>query len=205
MDVFDALISKRAYKKAFTYSETRTILQQGDARLHPEESFDPNLLKLFLDHYDQFVAIHQQSLERKQQFQDQRLNVLVLEDDDLLLSTINEHFHETLDYADFLGFETITGMNRFLDENPAYYPQLCFIDVNLPDGSGHDAAEGLKERFPESHLICITADEDIDVNRVNLYGHRVFRKVPGQMDEFMGNLVKTAAIIKEYHANPYKI
>ncbi len=205
VDVFDALISKRAYKKAFTYNDAKLIMKDGDDRLKPLESFDPRLLKVFLDNFDSFVAIHQKSLEAEKEFKEQRLNVLILEDDEWLVGLMKERFGETLPYADIYSFLTIREMKEFIDLNSDFIPQVCFIDVNLPDGIGHDAAAELKERFADSHLICITADDDIDIARVNLYGHRVFRKIPAYMDAFMNNLIKTTQIIREYHSNPFKI
>ncbi len=205
VDVFDALISKRSYKKAFSYDDAKKVLKEGDLRLNPNESFDPKLLNVFLDHYDSFVTIHQNSLKAEQEFSGQRTNVLLLEDDIMLVKMIEEHFEDILSYVDLLSFSTIGEMNEYLTQNLSYSPHICFIDVNLPDGIGHDAAADLKERFPDSHLISITADEDINIEKVNLYGHRVFRKIPNQMDEFMKNLVKTTEIIREYHLNPFKL
>ncbi|NQT63788.1 MAG: HD domain-containing protein [Candidatus Marinimicrobia bacterium] len=56
-DVFDALVSSRPYKKAFTYEHTYTILEKGDGRVMPDH-FDPDVLALFLKHFDQFVGLH---------------------------------------------------------------------------------------------------------------------------------------------------
>ncbi|MBU2511916.1 response regulator [bacterium] len=205
VDVFDALISKRSYKKAFSYKDAMTVLKEGDQRLNPLQSFDPKMLKIFLDHYDAFVAIHKNSLQAEQEFSGQRTNVLLLEDDKVLVKMIEEHFEDILSYVDILSFQTIKEMKDYLAQNPLYSPHICFLDVNLPDGIGHDAAADLKARYPESHLISITADEDINIEKVNLYGHRVFRKIPNQMDDFMKNLVKTTEIIREYHLNPFKL
>jgi len=43
-DVYDALISKRPYKKAFTHEESVRIIAESSA-----SQFDPVLVKLFLD------------------------------------------------------------------------------------------------------------------------------------------------------------
>jgi len=56
-DVFDALVSVRPYKKAFTYEDTHAILEKGDGRVMPEH-FDPDVLALFLKHYNKFVGLH---------------------------------------------------------------------------------------------------------------------------------------------------
>ena len=59
VDVFDALVSVRPYKDAFDYNRTFEIFEKGDGRVMPIH-FDPELLHLFLEHYDQFVELHQE-------------------------------------------------------------------------------------------------------------------------------------------------
>jgi putative two-component system response regulator len=54
-DVFDALTSVRPYKKAFPNEQAVQILSEGRAK-----HFDPQLVDLFLDHFDDVVAIQQQ-------------------------------------------------------------------------------------------------------------------------------------------------
>lgn len=58
VDVFDALVTARSYKDAFSYADAAQILREGDDRLEPHRHFDPALLALFLGHYDRFTAIH---------------------------------------------------------------------------------------------------------------------------------------------------
>ena len=52
VDIFDALLSERPYKKAFELPKAVEIMQEGC-----ETFFDPTLLQLFLDNLDQFIAI----------------------------------------------------------------------------------------------------------------------------------------------------
>ncbi|MBL7031670.1 MAG: HD domain-containing protein [Nitrospira sp.] len=58
VDVFDALVSERPYKPAFSYEKTLDIMKNGDERVHPQH-FDPDILKVFIEHYDDFVKIHE--------------------------------------------------------------------------------------------------------------------------------------------------
>jgi putative two-component system response regulator len=51
-DVFDALISKRVYKKAFSLDETAQIITDGRAK-----HFDPELVDIFLSVRPRFVEI----------------------------------------------------------------------------------------------------------------------------------------------------
>lgn len=51
-DVYDALISKRVYKPAFSHDKARRILLEGRGR-----HFDPAVVDAFLDAEDEFIAI----------------------------------------------------------------------------------------------------------------------------------------------------
>ncbi|MCP4755910.1 MAG: PAS domain S-box protein [Proteobacteria bacterium] len=205
VDVFDALVSKRSYKDSFDYHEAQSIMKKGDARLDPNVSFDPDLLTIFLSNYEAFVEIHKKSIMAEQEFLRQTMDVLLLDNDRTFQKLLNENYKEELPCVKLSAFSTMAAMDDFLQSNPDYNPNLCFIDVNLPDGSGHTAAERLKTKYPESHLICITADEDIDHTKVHLYGNRVFRKVPQRMKDFFENIVRTTKIVKEYDLNPMRI
>lgn len=55
-DVYDALRSKRPYKKGFSRQETMDIIVHGDNRTMPEH-FDPVILKAFVANEDKFNAI----------------------------------------------------------------------------------------------------------------------------------------------------
>ncbi len=53
-DVFDALMSKRVYKEAFSYEKTAQIISEGSGT-----SFDPQLVELLLTNGEQFQEIFQ--------------------------------------------------------------------------------------------------------------------------------------------------
>ncbi|MFH2059671.1 MAG: HD domain-containing phosphohydrolase [Pseudomonadota bacterium] len=52
-DVYDALVSERVYKKAFTHEKAKSIIEKESG-----EHFDPELVKTFLKCSDKFVGIH---------------------------------------------------------------------------------------------------------------------------------------------------
>ncbi len=58
-DIYDALISKRVYKPAFSHEETVRIITQGDGRVMPDH-FDPDLLQAFTTQAEQFRDIAKQ-------------------------------------------------------------------------------------------------------------------------------------------------
>jgi putative two-component system response regulator len=51
-DVFDALSHKRVYKEAWSLEKVRNFIVEQRGKM-----FDPRLVDLFLDHFDEFVAI----------------------------------------------------------------------------------------------------------------------------------------------------
>ena len=53
-DVYDALVSKRVYKDAFTHDAARTIIEEGSGK-----HFDPDVVDAFLAVGDKFLAIQQ--------------------------------------------------------------------------------------------------------------------------------------------------
>jgi putative two-component system response regulator len=53
-DVYDALISKRVYKSAFTHEKAVSIIQEGSGN-----HFDPAIVEAFLDISDRFREIAQ--------------------------------------------------------------------------------------------------------------------------------------------------
>ena len=55
-DVYDALVSVRHYKQAFSHEEAVRILLEGDARTRPEH-FDPEVLTAFRQAHDEFRQI----------------------------------------------------------------------------------------------------------------------------------------------------
>ena len=62
-DVYDALISQRPYKKAFSHNKAVKIISE-----HSGTQFDPYLVKIFLDHEIEFENI---KIERSQEIQTQ--------------------------------------------------------------------------------------------------------------------------------------
>jgi HD-GYP domain-containing protein (c-di-GMP phosphodiesterase class II) len=55
-DVYDALISKRVYKPAFSHEQTVRLITEGDGRTEPTH-FDPDILKAFVAEEGAFRAI----------------------------------------------------------------------------------------------------------------------------------------------------
>lgn len=60
-DIFDALISERPYKKAFSLEKALEIMKEGKG-----EFFDPTLLELFLDNLDVFLGIMEEFKDKNE-------------------------------------------------------------------------------------------------------------------------------------------
>jgi response regulator RpfG family c-di-GMP phosphodiesterase len=58
-DVYDALRSKRSYKSPLSHSETLRIFKEGDARVRPQDHFDPALLATFFRIEHIFAKIYE--------------------------------------------------------------------------------------------------------------------------------------------------
>jgi len=66
VDVFDALVSKRVYKEAYSYDQAYNIMLKGNDRLNPKKHFDPRILSLFTENFDKFLQIHQEFSLKKE-------------------------------------------------------------------------------------------------------------------------------------------
>lgn len=53
VDVFDALVSKRCYKEAYSFEKAKTIMESSLG-----EMFDPELGKVFINSWDEFVTLY---------------------------------------------------------------------------------------------------------------------------------------------------
>ncbi len=56
-DIYDALRSKRSYKRAFTHEEAYRIIVEGDGRVEPHH-FDPDVLKVFIERHEFFDEVY---------------------------------------------------------------------------------------------------------------------------------------------------
>lgn len=61
-DVYDALISRRAYKDPFSHEKAVHIITSGDGRTAPEH-FDPKILSVFKENHELFFEISQRYAE----------------------------------------------------------------------------------------------------------------------------------------------
>lgn len=82
------------------------------------------------------------------------LSILVVEDDlllqKLLSGALKQEDHNVFSAATFKD-----GLKLFEEKRP----HIVFIDLELPDDSGHELARQIKEMRPKTHVIIATASE----------------------------------------------
>ncbi|GFO57134.1 HD family phosphohydrolase [Geomonas sp. Red276] len=61
-DVYDALRSRRSYKRPMTHQEALQVFREGDERINPEGHFDPAVLAAFFKIEGMFEAIYDSSI-----------------------------------------------------------------------------------------------------------------------------------------------
>ncbi|MFA4994387.1 MAG: response regulator [Bdellovibrionales bacterium] len=104
------------------------------------------------------------------------LHILVVEDSDLL----RQIFSKTLGKEHIIEAAATAkeGLALYLKKNP----DLVFLDILLPDGSGHDLAFQIKEHNPKTFVVMATASdytddkEEATFNRVDGFLTKPFSK-----------------------------
>lgn len=91
--------------------------------------------------------------------------VYILEDDLSICGLIKVALE--MNGLDFKGFATV---KSFLDGVADSVPDVCLIDIMLPDGSGLDALRAVKAKHPKVSVIMLSAlgKEEDKVNALNL-------------------------------------
>ncbi len=91
--------------------------------------------------------------------------VYILEDDLSICGLIKVALE--MNGLDFKAFATV---KSFLDGVAESVPDVCLIDIMLPDGSGLDALRAVKAKYPKVSVIMLSAlgKEEDKVNALNL-------------------------------------
>lgn len=91
--------------------------------------------------------------------------VYILEDDLSICGLIKVALE--MNGLDFKAFQTV---KSFIDGVKESVPDVCLIDIMLPDGSGVDALKAVKSKYPKVSVIMLSAlsKEEDKVNALNL-------------------------------------
>lgn len=116
-----------------------------------------------------------------------QLHILVVEDHDLLRKMFSEAFRNI--HTVHTASSAEEGWKLYLDKTP----DIVFLDIGLPDTSGHELAHRIKERNPASYVIMATSsdyEEDMEeAARNNADGFIVKpfdkKKITGYIDRYL--------------------
>lgn len=103
-------------------------------------------------------------------------NVLVIDDEEAICSAFARFFRSR-----GWSVETASTGREGLARYAARRPDVVFLDVRLPDGSGLDFLRDLRESDPEGRIILITAFGDMDVV-LNAAKAQAFEYLPKPID-----------------------
>jgi DNA-binding response OmpR family regulator len=94
-----------------------------------------------------------------------KLCVLVVEDSALL----REIFRKALrgQYAVYAASGAKEGWMLYQDKRP----DIVFVDIGLPDGSGHDLTRKIKEATPSAYIVMATANDTIEEKEIAAHNH----------------------------------
>ena len=81
------------------------------------------------------------------------LDILVVEDNIFLRNLLCETLQSTHKVCSAGSIKE--GLQLYLDKAP----DIVFLDINLPDGSGHDLARQIKQHGPGSFIVMATAND----------------------------------------------
>ena len=93
-----------------------------------------------------------------------RLNILIVEDQSFLRNLLAEVLRT--DYAIETAADLKEGWNLYVKKAP----DIVFLDIQLPDGSGHALAHRIKELDPASYIVMVTASnqrDDVELAKEN--------------------------------------
>ena len=95
----------------------------------------------------------------------EKLRVLVVEDNDLL----REMFRLALrgQHAIFTASGAKEGLRLYQEKKP----DLIFMDIRLPDGSGHDLTRKIKEDNPSAYVVMVTVNDFIEEKEKAAHNH----------------------------------
>jgi two-component system OmpR family response regulator len=87
---------------------------------------------------------------------EERLRILLVEDDDTLGSAVRDHIAATTHAVDW-----VKQLNDAEEASSAVHYGLILLDLQLPDGSGIEFLKGLRRRASETPVIIMTARDQI--------------------------------------------
>lgn len=90
----------------------------------------------------------------------QHIRVLIVDDHQLMIEGLKSLLEDEEDVAFVLGANSLEETLKILGSNPI---DVILMDVNMPNVSGIDATQKIKEIYPEIKVIALTMHDDISI------------------------------------------
>ncbi len=85
---------------------------------------------------------------------DSKLKILIVEDSQMFRVMLGQILNK--DYECYNAVNGQEGMSLFKKHSP----EIVFLDINLPDISGHEVLKSIKDLEPEAFIIMVTGDNE---------------------------------------------
>lgn len=90
----------------------------------------------------------------------QHIRVLIVDDHQLMIEGLKSLLEDEEDVAFVLGANSLEETLKILGSNPI---DVILMDVNMPNVSGIEATQKIKEIYPEIKVIALTMHDDISI------------------------------------------
>jgi len=100
-----------------------------------------------------------------QEHSHEKLCVLVVEDSTFLRDVFRKSLRER--FAVYAASGTKEGWRLYTDKKP----DIVFVDIGLPDGSGHYLTRKIKEDDPSTYIVMATASDSIEEKEKASHNH----------------------------------
>ncbi len=90
----------------------------------------------------------------------QQIKVLIVDDHQLMIQGLKSLLEDEEEIAFVSGANSLADTLKFLEEQPI---DIILMDINMPDVSGIEATQKIRELYPNIKVIALTMHEDIAV------------------------------------------
>ncbi len=137
------------------------------------------------------------------------INILLIEDNDGDILLFKESFEDAGILANIEeitdGKLAIEHFQHLLSIPNGQYPDLIFLDINLPKKNGHEVLEFIKAKEPLKHIPVImlsTSSWYKDIEKANEAGVLLFISKPFDVDQFLRKITSKgqfSILLKKNH------
>jgi len=88
------------------------------------------------------------------------IKVMIVDDHQLMIEGLKSLLEDEEDIAFVSGANSMAETLLFLENNPI---DVILMDINMPEGSGIEATEKIKEKYPDTKIVALTMHDDISI------------------------------------------